>query len=113
MCQCGPDECRETRAPTDPPDPAYPPQWVSNWKMYRVFANYEKNLPPWDSPPAGMTEGTDYEVSTGWTAYDSTYVAENGKGTGAMMEHYEKRCLPIFPIDNQFTCSFVSLGDTA
>jgi hypothetical protein len=30
-----------------------------------------------------------------------------------MMEHYEKRCLPIFPISNQFTCSFISLGDTA
>jgi hypothetical protein len=30
-----------------------------------------------------------------------------------MMEHYEKRCLPIFPISNHYTCSFISLGDTA
>ena len=30
-----------------------------------------------------------------------------------MMEHYDKRCLPIFPISNHFTCSFISLGDTA
>jgi len=32
-------------------------------------------------------------------------------GTGAMMEHYyEKFCLPIFPMSNNYTCSFVSLG---
>ena len=31
-----------------------------------------------------------------------------------MMEFYEKRCLPIFPFTpNNFTCSFISLGDTA
>ena len=30
-----------------------------------------------------------------------------------MEEHYEKRCLPIFPISNHFTCSFISLGDIA
>ena len=31
-----------------------------------------------------------------------------------MMEHYEKYCLPIFPIkDNNYTCSFVSLGNKA
>ncbi|MCA9705361.1 MAG: hypothetical protein KDK70_05910 [Myxococcales bacterium] len=112
-CQCGPDECIETRAPTDPPDPKYPPQWTSDWTMYRVFQGYQDDLPPWGSPPEGLEEGEDYETSQGWTAYDSTYVADAGAGTGAMMEHYEKRCLPIFPIDNHFTCSFVSLGNTA
>lgn len=30
-----------------------------------------------------------------------------------MMEHYEKACLPIFPIANNYTCSFISLGDIA
>jgi hypothetical protein len=30
-----------------------------------------------------------------------------------MMEHYEGRCLPIFPTSNRFSCSFISLGDTA
>jgi hypothetical protein len=30
-----------------------------------------------------------------------------------MMEHYEEWSLPIFPIDNHFTSSFISLGDTA
>lgn len=112
-CNCGPDHCVEERAPTDPPDPRYPDTWVSGWTMYRVFNGYKDNLPPWGSPPAGLTEGTDYEVSYGATYYDNTYVPASGDGTGAMMEHYEKRCLPIFPISNHFTCSFVSLGNTA
>jgi hypothetical protein len=30
-----------------------------------------------------------------------------------MKEHYEKRCLPILPLDNQYTCSVVSLGNKA
>jgi hypothetical protein len=30
-----------------------------------------------------------------------------------MLEHYDKRCLPIFPGSNQFSCSFVSLGNKA
>ena len=30
-----------------------------------------------------------------------------------MIEFYKDRCLPIFPIDNQFTCAFISLGKTA
>jgi hypothetical protein len=80
--------------------------------MYRVFQNYEKFPPPYDSPPQGLTPN-DYEVSYGTTYYDSTYTPPDGDGTGAMMEHYEKRCLPIFPLDNQYTCSFVSLGNKA
>lgn len=30
-----------------------------------------------------------------------------------MLEHYEKRCLPIFPMSNHFSCAFVSLGNKA
>lgn len=30
-----------------------------------------------------------------------------------MMEFYDKRCLPIFPMSNYFTCAFISLGDKA
>jgi hypothetical protein len=30
-----------------------------------------------------------------------------------MMEHYEEWSLPIFPMDNHFTSSFISLGDKA
>lgn len=110
---CAGDRCVEKRKPGTPPDPSYPPTWVSEWTMYRVFAGYEENLPPWASPPAGLTAGKDYEVSYGATYYDDTYVPADGDGTGAMMEHYEKRCLPIFPIDNTFTCSFISLGNNA
>jgi hypothetical protein len=34
-------------------------------------------------------------------------------GSGAMMEHYEKFCLPIFTRPNNYSCSFVSLGNKA
>lgn len=112
-CYCGPDECVETRAPTDPPDPTYPEHWVSSWTMFRVFNNYQDNLPPYANPPQGLREGEDYAVSYGATYYDDAYVPADGDGRGAMMEHYEKWCLPIFPIDNEFTCSFVSLGNKA
>jgi hypothetical protein len=68
--------------------------------------------PPYNgAPPAALKEGTDYEKSTGATYYDSTWSGASGEG--AMMEHYEGRCLPIFPISNKFTCSFISLGKTA
>jgi len=78
--------------------------------MYRVFKSYEAHMPPYDGrPPAPLVEGQDYEVSYGATYYDSTWDG----GTGAMMEHYDKRCLPIFPLPNGYTCSFISLGDTA
>jgi hypothetical protein len=58
-----------------------------------------------------LKPGVDYEISQGATYYDSTWRGPTGEG--AMMEHYEKRCLPIFPISNHFTCSFISLGDIA
>jgi len=109
---CASPGCRYVRGPGEPADPIYPQYWTSNWTMYRVFKNYETHLPPYDGrPPAPLQEGTDYEVSYGTTYYDSTW--RGPSGDGAMMEHYEKRCLPIFPIDNQFTCSFISLGNAA
>jgi len=79
--------------------------------MYRVFGkNYSKYLPPYDGkPPAGLVEGEDYEVSYGATYYDSTW----GNGQGAMMEFYDKRSLPIFPMDNKYTSAFISLGNDA
>ncbi|WP_198956117.1 hypothetical protein [Archangium sp. Cb G35] len=108
--ECANRQCEYTRGPGEPANPVYPEYWTSNWTMYRVFNNYETHLPPYDGkPPAPLVEGQDYEVSYGTTYYDSTW---NG-GQGAMMEHYEKRCLPIFPLPSNYTCSFISLGDTA
>ncbi|MBK1839600.1 hypothetical protein JHL17_19500 [Azospirillum sp. YIM B02556] len=104
--------CVVPRTAGEPTDPLYPVFWSTNWTMYRVFNKYAENPPPYDGkPPAALKEGEDYEVSYGSTYYDSTMAGPMGKG--AMMEHYEKRCLPIFPGSNQFTCSFVSLGDRA
>jgi hypothetical protein len=80
--------------------------------MYRVFGRYRDYPPPYRGrPPAPLREGTDYEVSYGASYYDSTWRGPTGEG--AMMEHYEKRCLPIFPIPNNYTCSFISLGEVA
>lgn len=112
-CGCGEDECVEERKPSDPPNPRYPEHWVSRWNMYRVFHGYEDNLPPYADPPAGLERGVDYELSHGATYYDDAYEPADGDGRGAMMEHYEKFCLPIFPIDSDFTCSFISLGNKA
>lgn len=103
--------CLYPRGPDEPSNPLWPQWWSSEWTMYRVFNNYEAYPPPYDSPPANLEEGRDYEASSGATYYDSTYLDENGKG--AMMEYYEKRCLPIFPLDNRFSCAFISLGDKA
>ncbi|MBP2300806.1 hypothetical protein [Azospirillum picis] len=104
--------CVYPRNAGEPTDPLFPPFWSSNWTMYRVFKNYAENPPPYDGkPPAALKEGEDYEVSYGSTYYDSTLAGPMGEG--AMMEHYEKRCLPIFPGSNHYTCSFVSIGDRA
>lgn len=104
--------CRYTRGPGEPPDPSYPEYWQSSWTMYRVYKNYAQYPPPYNGkPPAPLKEGVDYEASTGASYYDSTYRGKYGEG--AMQEFYEKRCLPIFPIDNHFTCSFISLGPIA
>ena len=107
-----PSRCIYPRKPGEPSDPLYPKWWVSTWSMYRVFANYDKFPPPYTAPPAGLTPA-DYEVSYGASYYDSTYVPKDGDGEGAMMEYYDKRCLPIFPSANTFTCAFVSLGNKA
>lgn len=107
-----PSKCIYKRAPNEPTDPLYPKWWTSEWTMYRVFNNYDKYPPPYDSPPQGLTS-EDYQVSYGATYYDSTYIPADKDGTGAMMEHYEKFCLPIFPMANNFSCSFVSLGNKA
>lgn len=107
-----PQKCIHPRGPGEPTNPIYPKWWTSDWTMYRVFNNYEQYPPPYASPPAGLTPA-DYQVSYGWTAYDDTYVPKDRDGRGAMMEHYEKFCLPIFPMANNFTCSFVSLGNKA
>lgn len=107
-----PQKCVYPRGADEPTNPLYPRWWTSDWTMYRVFNNYEQYPPPYSSPPAGLTPA-DYQVSYGWTAYDDTYVPKDRDGRGAMMEHYEKFCLPIFPMANNFTCSFVSLGNKA
>jgi hypothetical protein len=110
--ECAFPNCVFTRAPDEPTNPTYPEYWTSHWTMYRVFKGYENNPPPYDKkPPAALKDGADYQTSWGATYYDSTWVGPGAKG--AMMEHYDKFCLPIFPIANNFTCSFISLGDIA
>lgn len=105
--------CLSPRKPGEPSDPYFPAWWVSNWTMFRVMSNYEANPPPYSNPPSTLKPG-DYTVSHGTTYYDSTYLPADGDGYGAMMEHYEEYCLPIFPIaNNNYTCSFVSLGNKA
>ncbi len=109
---CTNDDCTYPRGEGEPENPIYPDYWVSDWTMYRVYNNYVDNPPPYPGrPPADLKEGADYEVSYGTTYYDSTWTGESG--TGAMMEKYDKRCLPIFPFDNTYSCAFISLGNTA
>jgi hypothetical protein len=109
---CQKPDCIYTRTPGEPSDPRYPAYWTSHWKMYRVFNSWQTYPPPYDlAPPLALKPGRDYETSNGETFYDDTWRGRGGQG--AMMEHYDKRCLPIFPISNHFTCSFISLGDTA
>ncbi|GGA44053.1 hypothetical protein [Sphingomonas psychrolutea] len=109
---CQSADCRYPRAPGTPADPVYPTYWSAKWTMYRVFNHYQTYGPPYRGrPPMPLRPGIDYEISYGATYYDSTWRGRSG--AGAMMEHYDRRCLPIFPISNHFTCSFISLGDTA
>lgn len=110
-CAC--KDCLYSRGPGEPSDPLYPEYWSARWTMYRVFNNYSDNMPPYDGkPPAALKEGVDYQVSYGATYYDSTWRGPNGE-QGAMMETYDGWSLPIFPMDNHFSSSFVSLGDKA
>lgn len=109
-CEYG--DCIYPRGPGEPSNPLYPEYWSAKWTMYRIFNNYVDNPPPYDGkPPAALEEGVDYQVSYGATYYDSTWRGPNGE-EGAMMEHYEEWSLPIFPMDNHFTSSFISLGNT-
>ncbi|MGE0331153.1 MAG: TVP38/TMEM64 family protein [Ramlibacter sp.] len=107
-----PSRCIYPRKPGEPTQPLFPKWWTSEWTMYRVFNNYDKYPPPYSSPPEGLTPA-DYQVSYGASYYDSTYVPPDKDGYGAMMEHYDKFCLPIFPSANNYTCSFISLGNKA
>lgn len=104
--------CVYPRAPGEPPDPTWPEYWQSGWTMYRVYNGYRKFPPPYPGkPPAALKEGVDYQVSYGATFYDSTW--RSASGEGAMMERYDNFCLPIFPLENKYSCRFISLGDTA
>jgi hypothetical protein len=110
-CAC--PDCLYQRNPGEPSDPLFPLYWSARWTMYRVFNQYVEYPPPYDGPPpAPLQEGIDYQVSYGATYYDSTWRGPNGE-EGAMMEHYEDWALPIFPRDNHFSCSFISLGNNA
>ena len=105
-------DCIYQRGPGEPTNPLYPPYWTSHWDMFRVFKRFAEFPPPYEkAPPEPMKAGEDYEVSRGATYYDDTWSGKTGQG--AMMEHYEKRCLPIFPLPNAYSCSFISLGDVA
>ena len=109
---CANASCTYPRNSSDPANPVWPEYWVSDWTMYRVYKDWADNPPPYPGqPPADLVAGTDYEVSYGTTYYDSTWTGPGGER--AMMEHYEDRCLPIFPFENTYSCSFISLGDTA
>lgn len=105
-------DCLQRRTEGQPSDPLYPQTWVSDWTMFSVSSGWEDNPPPYTNPPSTLSPD-DYVVSHGTTYYDSTYNADSYPDSGAMMEFYKERCLPIFPIDNKFTCAFISLGQTA
>lgn len=110
---CAAPDCLYARAPGEPSDPTLPLFWSARWTMYRVFNKYVEFPPPYDGPPpAELTEGEDYQISYGVSFYDSTWRGPDGEH-GAMMEHYIDWSLPIFPFDNHFTSSFVSLGNNA
>ncbi|MEG3148043.1 hypothetical protein U1839_25625 [Sphingomonas sp. RT2P30] len=106
---CQVQGCTYQRPKGDPADPVWPVYWQSEWTMYRVYGKDAAKYPPpyAGKPPAGATYATSY----GATFYDSTWRGKSGEG--AMMERYDNYCLPIFPIDNHYSCKFISLGDVA
>ena len=104
--------CIYHRGEGEPSDPRFPPQWQSEWTMYTVSDGYQKNPPPYPLDIDSVGDLT-YTTSFGATFYDSTFEHPDFPGEGAMMEYYSEKCLPIFPIDNSYSCAFISLGDTA
>jgi len=109
---CAVEKCVYHRGPGEPRDPLWPEYWQSGWTMYRVYNGYDKYPPPYPGrPPAALKEGVDYQTSRGASFYDSTWRGRSGEG--AMEERYDNYCLPIFPIANNFSCRFISLGDVA
>ncbi|PVX30397.1 hypothetical protein DD559_14465 [Sphingomonas pokkalii] len=106
---CQVENCVYKRKKGDPADPLWPIYWQSDWTMYRVYGpDAGKYPPPYQGkPPAGAT----YQTSYGKTYYDSTWVGKSGEG--AMEERYDEYCLPIFPLDNHYSCKFISLGNVA
>ncbi|CAA0100207.1 Uncharacterised protein [BD1-7 clade bacterium] len=111
---CGESPCLFLRPAQAPEDPIFPDWWTTEWTMYRVHSNYQNNPPPYTSPPERL-KSDDFESSTGKSWYDSTYVPRHHDGTrsnfGAFMQHFEKKCLPLFKGSNDYSCSFVSLGN--
>ncbi|MEN3748400.1 hypothetical protein TPR58_14590 [Sphingomonas sp. HF-S3] len=106
---CQVENCVYKREPGEPADPVWPAFWQSDWTMYRVYGpDAGKYPPPYrGKPPQGAT----YQTSRGRTFYDSTWRGKSGEG--AMEERYDEYCLPIFPLDNHYSCKFISLGNTA
>ncbi len=107
-----PQKCLYPRKDGEPSDPLFPDYWSSEWTMYRVFQNYDKFPPPYAMPPANLSP-SDYQISYGSTWYDASWTPPDKDGKGAMMEYYQNYCLPIFPMKNNFSCAFVSLGNKA
>ena len=107
-----PQTCIHRRKPENRGDPHYPQWWTSKWTMYRVFSNYDR-FPPRTPRHRPVWTLRTIRVSYGASYYDATYLPPDQDGSGAMMERYEKFCLPIFPSANNFSCAFVSLGNKA
>ncbi|MCG9693817.1 hypothetical protein L1D55_19060 [Vibrio sp. Isolate22] len=112
--------CVAERNDNDPIDPSFPDYWMSEWTMYTITneAASKANPPPYSSPPSTLTP-SDYIVSYGASYYDSKWRPKkptDKEDVGAMLEYYDKFCLPIFGRtieDNQHSCAFVSLGKQA
>ena len=112
---CTNKDCIYPQGGDRPENPTYPEHWISNWTMYTVFKGYEKYSPPYNgAPPSALVAEQDYHISYGTTYYDSNWTKPGSSvPVGAMMEKYDKKCLPIFPNGNDYSCSFISLGDIA
>lgn len=110
---CATPDCVYPRAPGEPADPLWPEFWQSAWTMYRAHGPITPQGVAWNPPPwpTEAAIGSQFQKSSGSSYYDSTWRGPSGEGM--MVESYTDFCLPIFPIPNQFSCKFISLGDTA